>query len=62
MPQLNKATKSARGHREIADELKNKSNRNRRERLTMDYHYRMADVWQLELEKLEFKMSKVERS
>ena len=62
IPQRNKAQKKVAGHREIADELKKKSNRNRRERLTMEYNYSMVDVWQLELERLNFKIHQTERN
>ncbi len=63
-PQRNKAQKKVAGHREFAKYLEEKprEKRSRREQATMEYHYNMADVWQLELEKLEFKISQIERS
>ncbi len=63
-PQRNKAQKKVDGHRGIAKyyEEKPREKRSRREQASVDYNYYMADVWQMELEKLEFKISKVERS
>ncbi len=63
-PQRNKAQKKVSGHRVIAMYFEEKSieKRSRREQATIEYNYSMADTWQLELEKLEFKISKVERS
>ncbi len=43
-------------------EEKPREKRSRQEQATIEYNYDMADVWQLELEKLESKISKVERS
>jgi hypothetical protein len=64
LPQRNKAQKKVDGHRGIARYLEEKplEKRSRREQATIEYNYSMADVWQLELEKLELKISKVERS
>jgi hypothetical protein len=63
-PQRNKAMKQVRGNRELADELNQKKSEkgslSKRDEITMEYHYNMADVWQLELEKLEFKISQIE--
>ena len=62
-PQRNKAQKKADGHRGIAQYLdeKPREKRSRREQATIEYNYHMADIWQLELERLEFKISKVEK-
>ena len=64
LPQRNKAQKKASGHREIARDLeeKPKERRSRREQATMEYNYFMANVWQEELERLEFKIQQIERS
>ncbi len=63
-PQRNKAQKKVDGHRGIARYLEEKplEKRSRREQAPIEYNYQMADVWQIELDRLEFKISKVERS
>jgi hypothetical protein len=63
-PQRNKAQKKVDGHRGIARYLeeKPKEKRSRREQATIEYNYSMADIWQQELDRLQFKISKVERS
>ncbi|MBC8502045.1 MAG: hypothetical protein H8D35_02830 [Nitrosopumilus sp.] len=63
-PQRNKAQKKVDGHRGIARYLeeKSKEKRSRREQATIEYNYHMADIWQQELDRLEFKISKAERS
>ena len=63
IPQRNKAQKKVTGHREFAKYLEEKprEKRSRREQVTMEYNYDMANIWQLELEKLEFKISQIER-
>ncbi len=64
VPQRNKAQKKVAGHRQIAQYLeeKSKGKRSRREQATIEYNYHMADVWHLELERLNFKISKIERN
>ncbi len=64
LPQRNKAQKNVDGHRGITQYLEEKprEKRSRREQATIEYNYQMADVWQIELDRLEFKISKVERS
>ncbi len=64
IPQRNKAQKKVAGHRMLAKyhEEKPREKRSRREQSNIEYNYAMADTWQLELEKLESKISKVERS
>ena len=64
IPQRNKAQKKVAGHRDFARYLEEKprEKRSRREQATMEYNYHMADVWQQELEKLEFKISQIERN
>ena len=61
LPQRNKAQKKVDGHREFAKYLEEKprEKRSRREQATMEYHYSMAEIWQQELEKLNFKISKI---
>jgi hypothetical protein len=63
-PQRNKAQKKVDGHRGIARYLEEKprEKRSRREEATIEYNYHMADIWQQELDRLQFKISKVERS
>ena len=63
-PQRNKAQKKVDGHRGIARYLeeKPKEKRSRREQATIEYNYSMADIWQQELDRLQFKISNVERS
>ncbi len=62
-PQRNKAQKKVDGHRGIARYLEEKplEKRSRREQATIEYNYSMADIWQQELEQLEFKISQVKR-
>ncbi len=64
LPQRNKAQKKVAGHRGIARYLEEKplEKRSRREQATIEYNYHMADIWQQELDRLQFKISKVERS
>ena len=64
IPQRNKAQKKVAGHRDFARYLEEKprEKRSRREQATMEYNYHMADVWQLELERLEFKIEQIERN
>ena len=63
-PQRNKAQKKVDGHRGIARYLEEKAleKRSRREQATIEYNYSMAEVWQEELERLEFKIQQIERS
>ena len=63
-PQRNKAQKKVDGHRGIARYLEEKplEKRSRREQAAIEYNYHMADIWQQELDRLQFKISKVERS
>jgi hypothetical protein len=62
IPQINKAKKKVTGHRYFARCLEEKplEKRSRREQRTIEYNYAMADIWQEELEKLEFKIKKIE--
>ena len=64
IPQRNKAQKKVAGHRGIARYLEEKAleKRSRREQATIEYNYSMAEVWQEELERLEFKIQQIERS
>jgi len=52
------------GHRGIARyyEEKPEAKRSRREQAKIEYNYQMADIWQLELERLEFRILQIERS
>ncbi len=61
LPQINKAQKKVAGHRMIAKyyEEKPREKRSRREQATIEYNYHMADIWQLEFEKLELKISQI---
>ena len=63
-PQRNKAQKKVDGHRGIVRYLEEKplEKRSRREQATVEYNYSMADIWQEELERLEFKIQQIERS
>ncbi len=63
-PQRNNAQKKLDGHRGSARYLEEKplEKRSRRERATIEYNYSMADVWQQELERLEFKILQIESS
>lgn len=65
-PQLNKALKKEAGHKELANELRQKlstyGTQNRRDRMNMEYNECMADVWQLKRERLETQMEKLKRS
>jgi len=63
IPQINKAEKKVTGHRYFARCLEEKplEKRSRREQRTIEYNYAMADIWQEELEKLEFKMEKIKK-
>ncbi len=62
IPQRNKAQKKVAGHRGIARYLEEKplEKRSRREQAAIEYNYHMADIWQLELERLEFKIHQTE--
>jgi hypothetical protein len=62
IPQINKAEKNVTGHRFYAKclEEKPREKRSKKEQSTIEYNYAMADIWQEELEKLEYKMSKIE--
>jgi len=64
IPQRNKAQKKVAGHRHFARYLEEipKNKRGRREQATMEYHYHMANVWQQELDKLQFKISQIDRN
>jgi hypothetical protein len=61
LPQRNKAQKKVAGHRMLAKyrEEKPREKRSRREQASIEYDYYMANIWQQELEKLEFKISKI---
>ncbi len=60
-PQRNKAQKKVDGHRGIARYLEEKPlEKSRREQATIEYNYSMAEVWQEELERLEFKIQQIE--
>ena len=63
-PQRNKAQKKVDGHRGIARYLEEKplEKRSRREQATVEYNYSMAEVWQEELERLEFKIQAIQRN
>ncbi len=63
-PQRNNAQKKVDCHRGIARYLEEKplEKRSRREQATVEYNYSMAEVWQEELERLEFKIQQIERS
>ncbi len=64
IPQINKAEKKVSGHRYFARclEEKPREKRSKKEQSTIEYNYAMADMWQEELEKLEFKIEKIERN
>ena len=64
LPQRNKAQKKVDGHRGIARYLEEKplEKRSRREQATVEYNYSMAEVWQEELERLEFKIQAIQRN
>ncbi len=63
LPQRNKAQKKTVGHREIARWLEEKprEKRSRREQGNIEYNYHMAEIWQKELEQLEFKIQLIQR-
>jgi hypothetical protein len=63
IPQINKAEKKVAGHRYYARclEEKPREKRSKKEQSTIEYNYAMADIWQQELDKLEFKMSKINK-
>jgi len=64
IPQRNKAEAKAAGHRHIAQYLEQKPphKRSSRANATIEYNYHMAGAWQLELERLEAKISKIQNS
>ena len=64
IPQRNKAQKKVAGHRDFARYLEEKplEKRSRRVQSTIEYNYAMAEIWQQELERLEFKIEQIERS
>jgi hypothetical protein len=64
IPQINKAEKKVIGHRYFARclEEKPREKRSNKEQSTIEYNYAMAEVWQKELEKLEFKIERIKNN
>ena len=62
IPQRNKAQGKVAGHRRIAKYLEEKPKEKKSSRVeaTIEYNYAMAHGWQIELEKLERKISQIE--
>ena len=63
-PQRNKAKAMSDYHRNFAKYLQEKSMKKRssRQQATIDYNYHVADSWHLKLERLNLKISRIERS
>ena len=64
VPQRNKANAMSEYHRNFAKYLEEKSMKKRssRKQATINYHYHVADSWQLKLERLNLQISKIERT
>jgi len=62
-PQRNKANAKVWYHRDFAKYLEEKTikKRNSRQQATINFNYHMANSWQLRLEQLDLKISRIER-
>ena len=63
-PQRNKASGMMSYHRDFAKYLEEKTvkKRSSRQQAKINYNYHVADSWQLKLEQLNLKISKIERT